>query len=128
MEYFVIFILQVSGIGFHVGQTLLALDDKFPDDSFGDVWREFIKRDKITLFISAWILFLCLTVHFIVNYYFPSVRNTSLAFPWLGGLTIPYLAIAFMISFILGYAGQALFYKWLGKAKKYLEEKADKIQ
>jgi len=119
MEYVLIVVLQLLGIGFYVGQKVMELDKLTPDDSLPQVFAMFWKTDRITMMISALVLLLHLVGHYIAEDYtdYPStVENYSL---W-----------SFGIAFVLGYAGQFLIYlalgKAVGKAKRVLEEKLDK--
>jgi len=119
MEYALIFILQLLGIGFHVGEKVLELDKLSPDDSLGDVMKLFWKTDKITLFISGLIIGLNLVAHYIVLDYAPkSITEWQY-----------YNLVSFGIALILGYAGQRLVYGALGKAVVFAEKKVnDKLQ
>jgi hypothetical protein len=116
MEYFLIFILQLIGIGLSVGQKVYELDKKFADDTFSEVLATFWKSDRMTVWISLIILCLNIVAHYIIEH--DSQLPSS----------IPnYPLYAFGIAFILGYAGQRIIYKWLGTAEKTLTEKGDKI-
>lgn len=116
MEYVIVFILQALGISLSATQKMLELDRKFPDDSLSDVINLFLREDRITLIISGIILIFNLVAHYIVDSY------TELP------LVVEYYPIwAFGISFVLGYAGQRIIYKYLGKAEGLLMKKADKL-
>lgn len=116
MEYLIIFVLQSIGIGLHAAQKMLELDKKFPDDSMNDVINMFLREDRITLVISGLVLAFNLVAHYIIDTY------TELP------LAVEYYPIwAFGISFVLGYAGQRIIYKYLGKAEGALMRKADKL-
>jgi len=116
MEYLLIAVLQILGIGFKAWLTILNLDKKFTDDTLEDVMGQFWKSDRITLFISFWIMVSNLVFHFILNEYsdFPETINY-------------YLLFSFAIAFVLGFGGQAIVYKYLGKAENVLMRKADKL-
>lgn len=116
MEYLLIAVLQILGIGFKAWLTILALDKKFPDDTLDDVMSEFWKSDRITLFISFWIMVSNLVFHFIIEEY--SDLSEAVSY---------YMLINFAIAFVLGFAGQAIVYKYLGKAENVLMRKADKL-
>jgi hypothetical protein len=113
MEYFLIFILQVIGCGLHVAQKVLELDKKFHDDSLETVLKEFLKTDRVTLIISALVLALNIVVHYIVGEYsdFDEIEYYDL--------------YSFGLAFVLGYAGQRLIYKYLGKAEEALNKKVE---
>ncbi len=119
MEYALIFILQILGIGFHVGQKVLELDKLSPDDSLTDVFKLFWKSDKITILISiGLILPLTEILYYVLNVYGPdSIINYEY-----------FDLIAFGLSFVLGYSGQRIVYSALGKATEVVEKKlADKL-
>ena len=116
MEYILITICQIIGVGFQVGLKALELDKKFPDDSLSDVFKALWKSDKITLFLSGLIIFANLVIHFIVAEY------TDLE------TVIPnYALYNFGVALVLGYAGQRIVYHYLGKAENVLIKKADKL-
>lgn len=116
MEYAIVFILQALGISLSATQKMLELDRKFPDDKLSDVINLFLREDRITLMISGIILIFNLVAHYIVDSYtdLPLVVDN-------------YPLWAFGISFVLGYAGQRIVYKYLGKAEGLLMRKADKL-
>jgi hypothetical protein len=118
MEYFLIFSLQLIGIGFHVAQKIKALDAKFPEMSIREIFNTFLDQDWVTLFISALIIVLDLMVHFILDRYTPDL---------IKGINY-YVLYAFGIALVLGYAGQRLIYKYLGKAEEILDQQADKLK
>lgn len=119
MDYFWIFILQLIGIGFHVGQKIYELDKLSPDDSLEDVFNIFWKSDRVTVFISVVILAFNLSVHSIMHDYGP---KSILDYEY-------YHLISFAIALVLGYAGQRIVYGALGKAVDFAEKKInDKLQ
>lgn len=124
MEYFLICALQIIGCVSHVLQKVFELDKKFPDDTLGDVFHEFWKSDKVTLLISLLILFADLLGHFIVSHYFPSSKDWEIIIPVVGW-HVPYIIAHFIFALAIGYGGQRVFYKWLGKAEKILSDKAE---
>lgn len=116
MEYVMVFILQALGISLSATQKMLELDRKFPEDKLSDVINLFLKEDRITLMISGIVLLFNLVAHYIVDTY------TDLP------ISVEYYPIwAFGIAFVLGYAGQRIIYKYLGKAEGLLMKKADKL-
>ena len=117
MEYLLIFILQVLGIGLNVAKKVLQIDKKSPDDSLGEVILVFWNSDRITIFISTLVLVFNLVAHYIIGNYAESITE------------IPYYElISFGIAFVLGYAGQNLIYKYLGTAEQVLDKKADVLR
>jgi hypothetical protein len=116
MEYSLILILQLLGIGFHVGQKVLELDKLTPDDSLSDVFKIFWREDKITVLISV-VLILPLNevLYFILLDYGP---DSIVLYEYFD-------LIFFAVSLILGYSGQRLVYGALGKAVSYAEKKVN---
>jgi hypothetical protein len=125
MEYFLIIVLQLLGIGFHVMQKIISMGDNHPEKTRGQIFDTFFREDWDTLMVSALVLFTDLTIHFIMNYYDPHLMNTSFAFPALWGFTISYRAVSFIIALFLGYAGQRVAYKLFGTAEKLLNKKIE---
>jgi hypothetical protein len=123
MEYVMILILQLIGIGFHVAQKVNALDKQHPEKTIKEIYGLFFENEWSSLSISALVLVADLMFHFIVGFYFPQLKERSFHIPYLE-VTLPFLATSFMAAFVLGYAGQRLAYKYLGKAEQYLSDKA----
>lgn len=122
MEYFIILFLQLLGISFHVVQKVNYLDKQHPEKSIKEIYGLFFENEWSSLSVSALVLFADLFFHFIIDSYFPAVREMELNFI---GVTLPYLAISFLLAITFGYAGQRLAYKYLGKAEQYLSDKAN---
>jgi hypothetical protein len=118
MEYFLIFSLQLIGIGFHVAQKIKSLDAKYPDKSIRQIFNTFLDQDWVTLFISGLVIILDLVVHYILDSYTPELRK---------GVNY-YVLYAFGIALVLGYAGQRIIYKWLGRAEEILDKQSDKLK
>jgi len=119
MEYALIIILQLLGIGFHVGQKVLELDKLKPDDSLADVFKMFWKDDKTTILISVCLILpLGLVTYFILMEYGPESITGYEYFD----------LIYFGFSLVMGYSGQRLVYGALGKAVIFAEKKiSDKL-
>lgn len=115
MEYLIIIACQLLGIGFHVMQKIIKLDDQFPEMTRGQVFNAFFKEDWDTLAVSALIILTDLLAHYIIDTYTPDFRK---------GINL-YILYAFGAAFMLGYLGQRLVYKWLGSAEKYLDKKVE---
>lgn len=124
MEYIIIFTLQLLGIAFHVVQKVNTLDKQYPEKSIKEIYSLFFENEWSSLSVSALVLFADLFFHFIIDSYFPAVREMSITVPLIN-LTMPYLAVSFIVAFVLGYGGQRLAYKYLGKAEQYLSDKAN---
>ena len=116
MDYLLITLCQLIGIGLQVALKVLELDKKFQDDSLSDVLKQFWLSDRITLIISGLIVFANLVTHFIIEEY----TNFETAIP-------NYALYNFGVALVLGYAGQRIIYKYLGKAENVLMNKADKL-
>lgn len=124
MEYLIIFVLQLLGIGFHVVQKVNVLDKQHPEQTAKQIYAMFFENEWSSLSISVLVLVANLLSHGIIDHYFPAVRETTIKIP-LTELELPYLAASFIVALVLGYAGQRLAYKYLGKAEQYLSKKAD---
>ena len=120
MEYLLIIILQLLGIGFHVGQKVLILDKLSPDDTLTDVFRLFWRSDRITVFISGLVLIFNIVAHYIVGVYGEPLVTYINSFEYLN-----YDLCAFALAFSLGYCGQRLVYKWLGRAEIFLDKQIE---
>lgn len=116
MEYLIVVILQLLGIGFHVMQKIISLGDKNPKLTSSDVFSAFLFEDWDTLMVSALVLALNIVAHYIIENY------TSLCD------TKNFHIYAFGIAFVLGYAGQRIVYKYLGSAESFLNKKADVLK
>jgi hypothetical protein len=115
MEHFLIFIIQILGIGFNVWGRVKELDKLYIDDTLEDVFKLFWKTDKITVFISLWIMVAYGLAYFITLNYAPeSVTNfVYLDLCFFGG------------ALVIGYGGQGIIYKALGKAVDIANKKID---
>lgn len=117
MEYFLVVILQLLGIGFHVGQKVLEIDSRSPNDTLEEVFSIFLREDKITLLISG--LVLCLNVvGIVITEYYTDLEETYKYFH----LT------SFAVALVMGYAGQRVIYKYLGKAEDIINKKVDDLK
>jgi hypothetical protein len=115
MDYLLIFVLQLLGIGFHVMQKIMKIGDSFPEKTRKEIFDTFFKEDWDTLCVSALVLVLDELTYFIIDRYTPDFRS-SINY---------YVLYAFGLAFVLGYSGQRLAYKWLGSAEKVLDSKFD---
>lgn len=112
MEYLIIFILQILGIGLHVAQKVLEIDARDPDDTLAHVCMVFIKENRVSLFISALVLVLNLVAHYIIGTYSNWPEQVGHYELW-----------SFCFALVLGYAGQRLVYKLLGHAENTINKK-----
>lgn len=114
MDYIIIIILQIIGVGFHVGQKIVGLGDKFPEKTKREIFAVFWKEDWDTLGVSVFVLMLNLVAHFVTCRYLPVVADWE------------YFEVSsFAVALILGYAGQRKIYKWLGSAEQFLDKKIE---
>jgi len=117
--YFFILAFQLVGIASYVFQIVIELDKKSPDDSTGEVFKLFWKMDRFTVLFSIIILAFNELIHFAIEFFAPEFI-ASIEY---------YNLISCGIALILGYGGQALFLKLLGKSRDFVEKKAlDKLQ
>lgn len=118
MEYLLVTIFQLLGIGFNVIQKIIALGETYPQLSQREVVSSFFKSDWDTLILSGLILALDLCAHFVFNYYQLPLIHWEY-----------YVLVSFGVALVLGYAGQRMIYKYLGSAEKFLDKKVtDKLQ
>ena len=116
MEYTLIIILQLIGIGFHALEKVAELDKKYPQFSMKEVFAAFFNEDWNTLLMSGLVLALNVVTRFIAERYAPQFTGNQTTELWWFG-----------ISLVLGYAGQRLVYRFFGSAEKFLNKQADKI-
>lgn len=124
MEYFFIFLFQTLGIAASVGQTIHKLDKEVPEKSAREIFGLFLENEWSSLLISGIILITDLSFHLLLNTYFPQWHSAMIHVPILD-IELPFVVASILASFIIGYAGQWLFYKWLNKGKEYLIKKAE---
>ncbi len=122
MLYLFIFIFQLLGIGFHVGQKAIEIDKRTPGDTLKDVFGIFLRENLITLIMSGLVLILDLCFHAALDVYTLIPDKPVDIFELF---TLPYEIVAILSSFLLGYAGQRLIYKLLGKAEGVIEKKLE---
>lgn len=122
MEYFLALVLQLLGISFHVMQKIITLGDKDKTKSRSDIISIFLSEDWDTLLVSGLVLVTCMTFHFAANYYFEESMNKIVEIPILN-IDVPMVILILIMSFVIGYAGQRLVYKWLGSAENALQPK-----
>lgn len=114
MEYFLIIILQLLGVGFHVVQQVSDIDNRHPEVNRSEVFAIFFKNDWDTLMGSALVLALHVVTHYIIENYAPEVRSMK-----------NYILYSFGLALVMGYGGQKIVYKYLGSAEKFLDDKID---
>ncbi len=117
MEYLIIIILQLIGIGFHIGQSIVALGDKFPNETPTSTFKTFFKEDWDTLMISGLVLLLDVMIHVVMDY----LDVDPFTEGWM-------LYAPFAFALVMGYAGQRIIYKFFGTAEKFLNKQTDRLQ
>jgi hypothetical protein len=123
MEYFLALVLQLLGISFHVMQKIITLGDRDKTISRSEIISIFLSEDWDTLLVSFLVLVTCMVFHFSANYYFPESMNKIVEIPILN-IDVPIVILILILSFVIGYAGQRIVYKWLGSAEKFIDNKA----
>jgi TRAP-type uncharacterized transport system fused permease subunit len=119
MEYILITILQILGVGFHAAQKVAIIRTRKPEKKFKEIIQIFWHEDWNTFFVSGLVVVLNLVAHFIVLNYFP---ETITEHEW-------YYPVSFGIALVLGYAGQRMIYKYLGTAETFLNKQvADRLE
>lgn len=121
MEYFIIFICELLGIGFQILDVVRTYDKQFPAYTKKQIFGVFWEEDWTTLLGSALVLVFNFVAHYVVDTNFPDVHNWSL---W----GIPYIVLAYIMAMVLGFAGQFIVNKWLGTAKQVLIKKSEEIE
>jgi hypothetical protein len=114
MDFALIAILQLFGIALHGFQKLIELDAKSPDDSKWDVFKLMWKNDGFSFGVSFVVLGLNEVTHFIVARYSTFAETFENYYLW-----------SFLVAFVLGYAGQRVIYKYLGRAEEFLNKKVE---
>ncbi len=117
MEYFLILFFQLLGIGFHVGQKVISIGDKFPNETPSSVIKTFWKEDWDTLAISGLVLLLDIGMHYTMWY----IGIDPFAEGW-------WKAAPFGIALFLGYAGQRVVYKFFGTTEKMLDKQINNFE
>lgn len=115
MEHALIFFIQLLGVSLHVLQKVFELDKLLPDDTIADVFKMFWKQDKVTVLISAVITVAFGVFYFVTTEYAP--KSVS-GYEYLD-------LIFFGLSFVIGYGGQNIVYKFLGKSVEFANKKID---
>lgn len=126
MEYIFILGCQIFGIAFHIGKKIYDLDKKYPEMTFKQIFLQFFEIEWSSLLISVIVLCADLFVHGIIDYYDMPIEKSSFVIPVLNW-NVSYIAANFILAGLLGFAGQSIAYKYLGKAEEYALSKADKI-
>lgn len=123
-EYLFLIFFQILGIGFHVAQKIFTLDKESPEKSMKEIRDLFFENEWSSLLISGLVLLFDFSFHVVVHIWYPSFRENNITVPFLD-ITLPYVITSFIIALVLGYAGQRLAYKYLGKAEQYLSKKVE---
>lgn len=115
MEHIIIFFIQIIGVLLKVLGQLLELDKESPNDSFGEVCKMYWNRSRISLLISVVITFGYGLLYFVADYYAPESITAS-----------DYFDLAFFGgALVIGYGGQGIVYKALGKSVEIANQKIE---
>jgi hypothetical protein len=115
MDYSLIFLFWLIGVGWCVMAKVSDLKKKFPTLGFSTIWATFLKEEWDSLFTSCLVLFTMEAAWYIVT-----INQVKIPV-WLD------LWGMYAISLLLGYCGQRVAYKYFKTAESKLEEKADLI-
>lgn len=114
-HYLLIVLLQFIGFGAKGLQSLTAINKRTPNSvHLKDIFQTFLREDSITILYSVLVLIANLTGHYIISQY--TDWPETVAHYDLG---------SFVLALVLGYAGQHIFYKALGKAEKVITDRID---
>lgn len=125
MDYIIIIFLQFLGIALLITQKMIEIDKRSQTDGPREVFAIFLKEDWITLLISGVVLLFNLIAHYIVDEYTDVPATFSVTIPVIN-VVVPYIILAFGFAFFLGYGGQWLIFRALGKTKAAIDEKFGK--
>jgi hypothetical protein len=124
MEYVFIFMAQIFGIGFHVVQKIIALDKQYPEKTMKEIKSLFFENEWSSLMASILVLFTHLFAHGAIDYYMPGRGEVIVPIPFIN-VNVPFGLLGVGLALILGYGGQRIAYKYLGKYEQYLSDKAN---
>lgn len=125
LEYLFILTAQVIGILMHIGQKIISLDKQFPDKTAKEIRSLFFDNEWASLFVSGIIVLAHLFIHAVIAFYIPGSDSNVIAIPFTNVL-VPWGLAGVLLAIVIGYSGQKIAYKYLGKAEQYLIDKADK--
>ena len=108
IEYVLIGILYVMGVGFNISQKLSVLQKKFPSFSRKEIVQTFKKEEWNTMIVSFLGLITVQALWFAGHY-----ENVTLPL-WLHGFAV------YPAAMVVGYAIQRIIYKYLGTSESAL--------
>lgn len=111
IEYILIGILYVMGVGFNVSQKLSKLQTKFPSFSRKEIIHTFKNEEWNTMVVSFLGLVTVQSLWFAAHY-----ENVTLP-AWLHGFAV------YPVAMVVGYAIQRIIYKYLGTSESALMSK-----
>ncbi len=127
MEYFFIILFQIFGILTHAVQKIITFDKQNPDKDIKQIGGLFFENEWSSLIASIVFLLIHVGVHGVIDYYDLFASITSVPIPWTQ-IEVPMPIASILLAFTIGYLGQRVVYKYLGKYEEYLVKKADNIQ
>lgn len=116
MIYFLTIVLFIIGVLLHVMSRISKLRKKFPELAAGDVFLTFFREDWDSLIVSGLVL-----LGLEVALYIIQVEQGIVLPAWLDTWGM------YLFSFVMGYAGQRLVYKYLNTAEGVLERKVENL-
>jgi hypothetical protein len=122
LEFFLIFVLEILGILFHVSQKVIQLDKANPEKKIPEIYSLFFDNEWASLIVSLLVLVTNIVAHIITVVYFPGYSDVSVTVPYID-LTVPAVVGFYLLALVCGYAGQRIAYNYLGKAETYLNTK-----
>jgi hypothetical protein len=116
VEFVLLIVFQILGIGFHVMQKIIKLGNDNPSKTRKEITGIFFVEDWDTLFVSGLILFLVVASHIAILFFATVLREWDY-----------YILASFAVSLMLGYGGQRFIYKQLGTAEAFLNRKVEHL-
>lgn len=116
MDYFLILVLWIIGVGFDVMRKITKLRKKFPQFGFGTVWKTFFGQEWDSLMVSVLVLLFQETALIIIAY------NEIKLPPWFDAWGM------YVLSLALNYSGQRTAYHFLNTSESVLKSKADELK
>lgn len=121
-EYFFILFAQVLGVLLHAGQKIIQLDQAHPEKTMKEIRILFFENEQASLYVSGVIILAHLFLHGVMAFYMPGSEENVIEIPFTD-IMVPWGLAGVLLGIVIGYAGQRLVYKYLGKAEQYLSDK-----
>lgn len=108
------------GIAFHILFKVREMNELLPNENLKSVFAAYFKKDRIALMIS--VLSVLSLMYFIAGK-IPAPDQPDKTGDQQDWLLYNLLKYARLSSFVIGYFGDSIIYKWLGKVGKTLADK-----